>query len=162
MAFDALYYFIFSDANNIPIEQRSILFMLLSSSFLTHPEFISFTLSNQNSDLMKLINRALSFSKKNQDLSIKLDINEINHVIKNAPSSGPILPLGELGKKLRESFHQLKKSIKNRDIKGGMTNSIVLAFGGFCVGALVTNFSGKQISQKFKQTFEKIINESIP
>ena len=55
MVFDALLYFIYDDASNIPFEQRCFLFMMLTSSFLIHPEYISFSLSNPNSDLNKLI-----------------------------------------------------------------------------------------------------------
>ena len=163
MVFDALLYFIYGDASNIPFEQRCFLFMMLTSSFLIHPEYISFSLSNPNSDLNKLIDFITSFSKKQYDYIIQPDINDVKYTIKNAPApDDPDLPLGDFVDKLKESFIDLKRCIKNGDINGFFHNSLVIAFGILCIESLILNSLGKEILNAFKKSFESMNNDSLP
>ncbi|MBR4448187.1 chitobiase/beta-hexosaminidase C-terminal domain-containing protein [Methanobrevibacter sp.] len=162
MLFDTLYYKFFGENSKIPLEQRMVLFSYFTFNFLNHPEFISFSIANPNSDLNKLINFVTSFSKKHYDYTRQPNLNDVYSKIKNTPSPDPKSPWEMLAEHVRDSAQDLIECIKNGDVKGFFHNSIVITFGAFCVLAYVVNSLGDEISEAFIEIYEKIIMDYLP
>lgn len=159
MIFDSIYYLIFGENSKVPLEQRIVLFSFFTFNFVTQQYFISFAQANENSDLNNLIKFVISFSKRGYDYTIQPKLNEVNQVIKNAPGSKPDLPLSEFAKEIADSTRDLKDCIKRGDFRGAAHNSLVIVFGGFCIGAIISAYLGKEILNAFEKTFLDLLED---